>query len=87
MQKAGTQCQLNHVEPNVDALFVVTHQAHQAAPSHEPAKGSLHDPASELRREDKLPFQLAHRLNREVQVSSPLHQRPAAVGRIAKQII
>ncbi len=74
----------NHGVRDIDALFVVTHEA---PPSCHPSEGSLDHPASGQDLEALLVVGSPYDLNDEIEVGSLVHQLQPIIGAIGEQVL
>lgn len=82
-QQQAPHGDVDHRFGHVDALFVI---AHQTTPSDNPAEGSSNDPSARQHLESWLGVDTAHYLDDQIEKGGLVHQLPAVVCTIGKQM-
>ncbi len=84
MEQKGVQDDADHGFGDVEALFVVMHQA---APAHHPSEDSLDDPASWQDHEAWLAVDPSDDFDDEVEEGALLHESSAVIGAVSEQVL
>ena len=82
-EEEGTEGNVDHGLGDVEALFV---HLHEASPAHHPAEGSLCDPSTGQDVEAWGTFDLADRLDDEVEEGGLVRQRSEIIGAVGNEM-